>query len=83
MGLSVSQTIVGLLLLVFGFVTYYFVPLTFFYGQLQWFFFIFDALLLMIIIGLAYLSILIFKHVESLLLWIIMRTCARRDSRME
>ena len=83
MGLSVNQTIVGSLLLIFGFVTYYCVPLTFFYGELQWFFFIFDALLLMIIIGLAFMSILIFKHVECILLWILMRTCARRDSRIE
>jgi len=83
MGLSINQTIVGAMLLVFGFVTYYCVPLTFFYHKTQWFFFIFDALLLMIILGLAFMSVLIFQYVEKGLLWLLMRSCARRDCRLE
>ena len=71
------------MLLVLGFITYYCVPLTFFYHKMQWFFFIFDLLLLLIILGMTFISILIFEYVERLLLWIMMQSCCRRDRRLE
>jgi hypothetical protein len=83
MGLSLNQTIVGSMLLVLGFVTYYCVPLTFFYQKMQWFFFIFDALLIMIILGMTFMSILIFEYVEKAFLWVTIQTCCRRDRRLE
>ena len=82
-GLSLNQTIVGVMLLVLGFITYYCVPLTFFYHKMQWFFFIFDLLLLLIILGMTFISILLFEYVERTLLWIMMQSCCRRDRRLE
>lgn len=45
--------------------------------------FIFDALLIIIIIGLTFISVLIFEYVEKGLLAILMWTCARRDSKLK
>ena len=63
------------MLVVLGFITYYCVPLTFYYQKTQWFLFIFDALLIMIIIGLTFMSVLIFEFVEKGLLALLMVTC--------
>ena len=50
---------------------------------MQWFFFIFDALLIMIILGMTFMSILIFEYVVKGFLWVTMQTCCRRDRRLE
>lgn len=82
LGLSPNQTLVGVMLVVLGFITYYVVPLTFYYQKTQWFLFIFDLLLVMIIIGLTFMSVLIFEFVEKGFLWILMNTCCRRDRKI-
>lgn len=82
LGLSPNQTLVGIMLVVLGFITYYCVPLTFYYGKTQWFLFIFDGLLVMIIIGLTFMSVLIFEFVEKGLLWCVLNSCCRRDKRL-
>lgn len=69
--------------MIIGFVTYYLVPLSYYYNQFGWFLFIFDALLIIIIIGLTFISVLIFEYVEKGLLAILMWTCARRDSKLK
>jgi hypothetical protein len=71
------------MLVVLGFITYYCVPLTFYYQKTQWFLFIFDALLIMIIIGLTFMSVLIFEFVEKGLLALLMITCCKRDRRLK
>lgn len=71
------------MLVVLGFITYYCVPLTFYYQKTQWFLFIFDALLIMIIIGLTFMSVLIFEFVEKGLLALLMVTCCKRDRRLK
>lgn len=83
MGLSPTQTIIGLMLVGYGFVTYYLVPLTFFNEQMKWYLLIFDALLIMIILGLTFLSLLLFEHLEKGLLTILMWTCARPDRKLK
>lgn len=79
LGLSPNQTLVGVMLVILGFITYYCVPLTFYYGKTQWFLFIFDSLLIMIIIGLTFMSVLIFEFVEKGFLALLMISCCRRD----
>jgi len=74
---------VGIMLVVLGFITYYCVPLTFYYQKTEWFLFIFDTLLVMIIIGLTFMSVLIFEFVEKGLLWLLINTCCRRDKRLK
>ena len=71
------------MLVVLGFITYYCVPLTFYYQKTQWFLFIFDALLIMIIIGLTFMSVLIFEFVEKGLLALLMISCCKRDRRLK
>jgi hypothetical protein len=83
LGLSINQTIVGVMLVVIGFITYYCVPLTFYYGKTQWFLFIFDILLLLIIFGMTFMSVLLFEYVEKGLLALVMWTCARKDRRLQ
>lgn len=71
------------MLVVLGFITYYCVPLTFWYQKTMWFLFIFDALLIMIIIGLTFMSVLLFEFVEKGFLSLLMWTCARKDRRLK
>jgi hypothetical protein len=79
LGLSLNQTLVGVMLVILGFITYYCVPLTFFYGKTEWFLFIFDTLLIMIIIGLTFMSVLLFEYIEKGMLWVLINTCCKRD----
>lgn len=71
------------MLVVIGFITYYCVPLTFFYNKTQWFLFIFDILLMLIIFGMTFMSVLLFEYVEKGLLAILMWTCGREDKRLK
>ena len=82
LGLSPNQTMVGVMLVFLGFITYYCVPLTFYYQKTEWFLFIFDLLLVMIIIGLTFMSVLIFECVEKGFLWMLMHTCCKRDRKL-
>ena len=83
LGISVTQTIAGLILVSMGFMTYYLAPLTFFYDETVWFLFIFDVILISIVIGLTLISIILFEFVEKGLLALLMSTCAKRDSRLK
>ena len=71
------------MLVILGFITYYCVPLTFYYQKTQWFLFIFDALLILIIIGLTFMSVLIFEFVEKGFLALLMITCCKKDKRLK
>ena len=59
------------------------VPFTYFMGYFTWFLFIFDALLISIVIGLTFLSVLAFEYVEKGFLELFMCTCARKDRRLK
>ena len=83
LGLSLTQTIAGIILVSMGFMTYYLAPLTFYLDEMVWFLFIFDVILISIVIGLTLMSILVFEAVEKGILFIITNTCARRDKRLK
>ena len=83
MGLSVTQTLAALMLIIVGFITYYAVPLTFFNQKMQLFFVIFDGLLIMILVGLTFMCVLLYQHFEKLILKILMMTCSRRDRKLQ
>jgi hypothetical protein len=40
-------------------------------------------LLILIVLGLTFMAVLIFEHVETAVLWVTMRTCCRRDKKLE
>lgn len=79
MSLSWSQIIAGLLLTVMGVVTFYLVPQAFLNKNYGLFFMIFDLLLIIIILGMTFLAVIFFPHVERLFRFISFNTCCRRD----
>lgn len=81
--MSITQTIAGIILVSMGFMTYYLAPLTFYLDEMVWFLFIFDAILISIVIGLTLMSIMVFEAVEKGLLFLLIATCARKDRRLK
>lgn len=66
MGLSVNQMIVAIMLIVLGAITYYVAPMAFVYQNYSLFFFILNFILILMILGLAFISILLLPFVETL-----------------
>lgn len=67
MGLSVNQMVIAVILVVLGVITYYVAPMSFIYGNYTLFFFIINFILILMILGLAFVSILILPYLEVLL----------------
>ena len=63
-GLSFNQVIMSITLLIFGIVTYYFVPQAAVKQKIQDFMYLMNALLLLIILGLTFLAQLIMPILE-------------------
>lgn len=59
MGFSLNQMIVAVMLVVLGGITYYVGPLSFIYGNFALFFFVINFILILMILGLAFISILL------------------------
>lgn len=66
MGLSVNQLIVALMLVSLGILTYYVAPMAFIYKNYSLFFFILNFILILMILGLAFVSILLLPYVQLL-----------------
>lgn len=58
-GLSLTQLLIAIMLIVLGVLTYYVAPTSFLYGNFEIFFGILNALLLMMIIGLTFIAVLL------------------------
>jgi len=69
-------------LIVVGFSTYYLVPYTLAKGKNTMLFLLMNLILVLVILGLAFICMLLFEYCERLLLWICMQTCCRRDRRL-
>ena len=78
-GLSTTQVIMGVILTVLGFITFYLVPQAFIQEDLSLFFLIFNGILIMIIFGMTFLSVMAFPFLERGLLYLTLNTCCRRD----
>lgn len=63
MGFSLNQTIIAVMLVVLGGITYYLGPLSFIYGNYSLFFFVANFILVMMIMGLAFISILLLPYI--------------------
>lgn len=70
LGLSPSQFIFAIMLIVAGIATYYVAPVAFLFGNFELFFMILNGILLMMILGLTYISILLFPMLQKILLYI-------------
>jgi hypothetical protein len=78
-GLSPTQIVAGIMLVVLGVVTFYLVPSAFINQNMSLFFFVFNMILVMIIFGMTFLAVLIFALLERLLKWCTLVTCCRKD----
>jgi hypothetical protein len=58
MGMSVTQLLIGFMLVGMGILTYYFAPLSFIYQNYTLFFMILNFVLILMILGLSFLSLL-------------------------
>ena len=74
--------IVAIMLVVIGFITYYLIPWSFYEQQQILMFMLLNLLLILIIVGLTFICVLLFKFVEAIILWIVMHTCCWRDRRL-
>lgn len=70
------------MLVVLGFGTFYFLPLSFKEGHITLFFMILGMIMVLVVIGLTFLCTLMFSAFENLLLWLTLHTCCRRDKHL-
>lgn len=77
-GLSMEQFVLAIMLVVLGILTYYVAPVSFLFRKIELFFLILNGLLLIMIIGLTFLSMLLQPKLEALFLKLSMLVC-RRD----
>lgn len=73
---------VSITLIVVGFSTYYLVPYTVVNGKNTLLFLLMNLILVLVILGLAFICMLVFEYFERLILWICIQTCCRRDRRL-
>ena len=69
-------------LVVIGFVTYYFIPLCFIKGRTTIMLLLLNLILIMIVVGITFLCTLVVSPLEKLILWISLHTCCRKDKKM-
>lgn len=59
MGMSVPQLMLALMLVIMGVITYYLAPMAFIYQKYALFFMILNLVLILMILGLSFLSLLL------------------------
>jgi hypothetical protein len=79
MGFSLNQMIIAIMLVLLGGITYYVAPLSWIYGNYSLFFFVINLILIMMIMGLAFISILLLPYIQVMFLKIFL--CFRRSDR--
>ena len=80
--MSFNQAVIAITLTTFGFVVYYFIPMAFINGNLSMAIFLLMQILLMVVIGLVFMSTLLFTMLEKATLWVMLNTCCLRDRRL-
>ena len=81
-GLSLNQFFLGLGLLVLGILTYYVAPQAFLFQRFEIFFGIMNLLLILMILGLTYVSILVLPLMQRWLVHVFL-CCCRRDRKLK
>ena len=82
MGVSINQLTFSLLLIFMGVTVYYGVPLSFLNQNFMSAFLILGVLLILIIIGMTFISSLLYTFIEKAILAIVLHTCCTRDKRI-
>jgi hypothetical protein len=82
-GLSMGQVSIGFLLLIIGIVTYYLAPAAFLYRQFELFFMILNFLLVLMIMGLTFVSMIFVPFFEKKVILNLMMCCCKRDRKLK
>jgi len=80
-GLSPAQLVFSITLIVSGIATYYVAPVAFLFRNFELFFLILNAILLMMVLGLTFISILLFPLLQGLLIRLFL-CCNRKDRKL-
>lgn len=70
LGISRTQFVMAVELTLYGFLSYYVAPLTFFYDRIDLFLLLLNLILLTMVLGLAVIGNIMQPYGESILLWI-------------
>jgi len=82
MGLSVTQIVVGCMLVFWGSIVYFFAPMSYIYGDYVMFFTIINLLLIIMIIGLVFISILLLPYMELVFVYMFTHLVCRKDRKL-
>lgn len=80
-GLSINQLIVAIMLVILGILTYYVAPTAFLYQKLGLFFTVLNVLLLLMILGMTFISMLVLPATQRLVLSLMMK-CFKKDKKL-
>ena len=81
-GLSIPQLVMAIMLVVMGIFTYYVAPTAFLFGKFELFYVILNCVLLMMILGLTFISILILPSLQKLILNVFL-LCFYKDRKLK
>jgi len=82
LGLSLPQLVSAIMLIVMGILTYYLAPSAFLFQDYTLFFLIMNIILILMILGLAFISILLQPYLEVLYANAFTKCCCRRDKKL-
>ena len=77
--MSGIEVIMGLFLIMFGFITYYLVPLALLFNQFGLFFFVMNFILTALSIGLVLMAVISMNMLQKLILNLLLCCCKRKD----
>jgi len=81
MGLSPAQLVFSIMLIFGGIATYYVAPVAFLFGKFEIFFLIMNGVLIFMIIGLTFISILLFPALQNILIRMFL-CCNKKDRKL-
>jgi hypothetical protein len=80
--MSLNQMLVSTMLTTIGFCVFYYIPLAFKNETYVLAMIILSCMLNLIVIGLTFLTTLLYSMLEKVLLWVTLHTCCYRDKRL-
>lgn len=83
LGISRREVLFGAILIVFGLFTYYLIPLSLLFENYGLYFFVTNSILTGITVGMVVLAVIIMKHLQKIILKILLFTCCRTDKKLD
>ncbi|KAH9593449.1 ABC transporter permease protein domain [Trypanosoma melophagium] len=72
LGVATWQMILGIFLVVSGFMVYYMIPFSFIFEHLSLFFFLLNSVLIVMVVGISFIMYVVEPYAESAALWLMM-----------